>query len=287
MMMSRTLAFASLLCVAAPALAPGPAHAADAPASKTTRLTWHGHAAFSIVTPRGHVLLVDPWLKNPLNPDKDPVASLKRVDYILITHGHFDHVGQAVEIAKKTGARLVATFELGTNLARVQGYPAKQLGMDTLGNVGGVLKIADAEVTVAFVPALHSTGLDAPDAETKGTPVLYGGQAVGYVLRIEGGPTIYHSGDTAVTADLDQVADWKPSVALLNIGGHFGMEPDAAARLAKRLKPALVVPHHFKTFPILTGDAAPFFKLLDGAKIPHRELAPGASLTWDGTRLQP
>ena len=85
-----------------------------------TTLIWHGHAAFEIVTPNGVVLLIDPWLKNPMNPkakdSKDPMAGIKKADYILITHGHFDHVGDAVAIAKKTGARLITNFELGTNM---------------------------------------------------------------------------------------------------------------------------------------------------------------------------
>src|SRR5690349_16437247 len=82
------------------------------PASAETKITWHGHAAFEIVTPAGKTLLIDPWLKNPLQPKKDPIADITKADYILITHGHSDHVGDAVAIAKKTGARLVASFEL-------------------------------------------------------------------------------------------------------------------------------------------------------------------------------
>src|SRR5437773_2662822 len=88
------------------------APASSAETSRTTRVTWHGHAAFEIVTPGGKTLMIDPWLRNPLNPDKDPLSKVKKLDYILITHGHFDHVGDAVALAKQTGARLVASFEL-------------------------------------------------------------------------------------------------------------------------------------------------------------------------------
>jgi len=101
--------------------------ASGANAASTTTITWHGHAAFEIGTPNGAVILIDPWLTNPANPavkeNKDPLEHVKKVDYILITHGHFDHVGDAVAIAKKTGARLVTNFELGTNMGKLLGYP--------------------------------------------------------------------------------------------------------------------------------------------------------------------
>ncbi len=106
-----------------------------------TALTWYGHAAFRIVTPKGKVLFIDPWLRNPMNPQakdgKDPVAGIDKADYILVTHGHFDHVGDAVELGKKTGARLVTNYELGTNMAKLLGYPKNQMGFDPLMNIGG------------------------------------------------------------------------------------------------------------------------------------------------------
>ena len=99
----------------------GSALAADG----VTQLTWFGHAAFRIVTPKGKVLYLDPWLNNPMNPaagkDKDAVAGIDKADYVLITHGHFDHVGDSVALAKKTGARLVTNFELGSNMAKLLG----------------------------------------------------------------------------------------------------------------------------------------------------------------------
>jgi L-ascorbate metabolism protein UlaG (beta-lactamase superfamily) len=274
--MTRAPLVASILLALAPA-----ARAADA--TPTTTVKWHGHAAFEIVTPKGKVLFVDPWLKNPLNPDKEPLKAPK-ADYILITHGHSDHVGDAVELAKKSGARLVTSFELGANMVRMLGFPAQQMGLDTVGNPGGQITLADGEVTVSFVPAVHSSGIDGPDAEKKGTPIAYGGNPMGFVIAIKGGPTIYHSGDTALFGDMALIGEHHIDLALLNIGGHFGMEPPDAAKAAKLVKAKLVVPHHYKTFPVLTADAAPFFKLLDGQKIAHRELKPGEALVFEGNK---
>lgn len=243
-----------------------------------TQLKWLGHAAFQITTPRGHVLFIDPWLSNPMNPatkgGADPLAGISKADYILITHGHFDHVADAVALAKKTGAHLVTHFDLGTNLVRALGFPAAQAGMDTLFNIGGELTLAEGEVMVAMTPAIHSSGLDT-SKDGKG-PVIYGGAPGGFIVRIKNGPTIYHSGDTAYFAEMAEIGRvYHPDIALLNIGGHFGMEVAEAGHAAEDLKVKLVIPMHFKTFPILTQTAEPFFKLLDAKRIGHLEMRAG------------
>jgi L-ascorbate metabolism protein UlaG (beta-lactamase superfamily) len=254
-----------------------------------TTLTWHGHAAFEIVTPKGKVLMIDPWLKNPMNPNakngKDPLTAITKVDYILITHGHFDHVGDAVEIAKKTGARLVTNFELGSNMAKLQGYPKEQMGFDTLMNIGGEITIADGEVTVDMVPAIHSSGMGNPLAGDKEPEVAYGGNPAGFVIKIKNGPTIYHSGDTAYFNDMALIGEHKIDVALINIGGHFGMEPAMAARAAKAVHAKVVVPQHYGTFPVLTPDAKGFAEKLKKMVIRTRIMRPGTSLTFKGKKL--
>jgi L-ascorbate metabolism protein UlaG (beta-lactamase superfamily) len=257
--------------------------------SADTTLTWHGHAAFEIVTPKGKVLMIDPWLKNPMNPNakngKDPLAAITKVDYILITHGHFDHVGDSVEIAKKTGARLVTNYELGSNMAKLLGYPKEQMGFDTLMNIGGEITIADGEVTVDMVPAIHSSGMGNPLAGEKEPEVAYGGNPAGFVIKIKNGPTIYHSGDTAYFNDMALIGEQKIDVALINIGGHFGMEPAMAARAAKAVHAKVVVPQHYGTFPVLTPDAKGFAEKLRKLVIRARVMQPGTSLTFKGKKL--
>ena len=257
--------------------------------SADTTLTWHGHAAFEIVTPKGKVLMIDPWLKNPMNPNakngKDPLAAITKVDYILITHGHFDHVGDAVDIAKKTGARLVTNYELGSNMAKLLGYPKEQMGFDTLMNIGGEITIADGEVTVDMVPAIHSSGMGNPLAGEKEPEVVYGGNPAGFVIKIKNGPTIYHSGDTAYFSDMALIGEQKIDVALLNIGGHFGMEPAMAARAAKTVHAKVVVPQHYGTFPVLTPDAKGFAEKLRKLVIRSRVMQPGTKLIFKGKKL--
>ncbi|MBI5135874.1 MAG: metal-dependent hydrolase [Nitrospirae bacterium] len=253
-----------------------------------TVITWHGHAAFQIVTPRGAVLMLDPWLNNPANPaakDGDPLAAVGKVDYILITHGHFDHVADAAALAKRTGARLVANFELGSNLAKLHGYPKEQMGLDTLFNIGGRITLADGEVTVTMTPAVHSSGLNNPFADETDPDIVYGGNPGGFVIQIDGGPTLYDTGDTAYFDDMSVIGrQFDVTVALVNIGGHFGMEPDMAAQAVRAVKPRYVVPHHFGTFPVLAPDAEGFTKAV-GGRARVMVMAPGERVVFHGDKL--
>jgi len=265
-----------------------------------TTLTWYGHAAFEIVTPNNKVLMIDPWLKNPMNPNakvskaegdkapataKDPLTAITKVDYILITHGHFDHIGDAVELAKKTGARLVTNYELGANMAKLLGYPKQQMGYDTLMNIGGEITIANGEVVVDMVPAVHSSGMGNPLAGDKDPEVAGGGNPAGFVIRIKNGPTIYDTGDTAYFSDMALISDFAPDVALINIGGHFGMEPAMAVRAAKTVHAKLVIPQHYGTFPVLTQDAKGFADAVQKAGMRCKVMQPGTTLTFKGKKL--
>lgn len=179
--------------------------------AQDTKLKWFGHAAFSITTPYGKVLLIDPWLTNPANPDakdgKDPLVAVPKVDYILLTHGHRDHVGDAVAIAKKTGAILITNPELAGNLVKLADFPGKQAETGDIMGIGGEIQIAEGEVTIAMTPATHSSSVFNPKAGPNEPERAYGGNPAGFIIIIKNGPTIYHTGDTAYFKDMETIGE--------------------------------------------------------------------------------
>ena len=241
------------------ALAALPAFAQAAGKGKT-EVTWYGHAAFVVKTPGGTTLAIDPWINNPANKDKGAIEKIQKLDYILISHGHSDHVGDTVALQKRTNAKIVAAFELGGQLAAA-GVPKEAAGFETLANAGGVLKLTD-EVTVALVQAVHSSGFQAAE----NGPVLYAGAPVGFVIQIKGGPTLYHTGDTAYFGEMKRIGErFHPSVMLACIGGHFTMDPTDAAIAARDAGVKTVVPMHYGTFPVLLGTPEQLGKALQAS----------------------
>jgi L-ascorbate metabolism protein UlaG (beta-lactamase superfamily) len=216
-------------------------------------LTWYGHSAFKLVTPGGKIIFIDPWIQNPKNPTgKDDLAKIDKADLILVSHGHFDHVGDAAAIAKKTGAKLVTTFDLGQSLVEYQGMPAEAAGMDSQGNFGGEIPFLGGEVSVLFVPAVH--GSTVTRADNKQDDARPGGNPGGFLLSIKNGPVVYHTGDTDVFSDMALIPQGhRVNVMLACIGDHFTMGPDRAANAVRMVAPSVVVPMHFGTFPVLTG----------------------------------
>lgn len=226
-----------------------------------TEVTWYGHAAFLVKTPGGTVLAIDPWLGNPAAKDKEALAKIAKVDFILVSHGHFDHVGDTVALQKKSNGKIVGAFELGSALVSA-GVPKEAAGFDTLGNVGGVLKLND-EVTVALVQAVHSSGFQKDDQ----SPLQYAGSPLGFVIQIRNGPTLYHTGDTGLFGEMKRIGDrFHPDVLLACIGGHFTMDPKDAALAARETGAKTIVPMHYGTFPVLTGTPDELEKELGAAK---------------------
>ena len=208
-----------------------------------TTITWYGHACVEVRTPGGKTILFDPWFGNPKSPKA--ADAVLACDLMLVTHGHSDHMGDAVALASRLRPTWPCMHEMSLWLARrLPGGADALTGM----NKGGTFAFGDINVTM--VGADHSAGDCNPGAET----TLYLGEPAGFVVRLENGYTIYHAGDTNVFGDMRIIGDlYRPNLALLPIGGHYTMGPREAALAVELLGVNDVMPIHFGTFPLLAG----------------------------------
>jgi L-ascorbate metabolism protein UlaG (beta-lactamase superfamily) len=207
---------------------------------KGNRITYFGHSTFSLTTPSGQVALIDPWvMTNPRCPES--LKKLDRLDAIFLTHAHSDHLGDLVSLATKFHPKLVANFETCLWLGS-KGFKKEILPM----NKGGSQPVGDFNVTMTH--AMHSNSIE-DDGD-----VVYAGEPAGYIVRLPGGFTLYHAGDTAVFGDMKLIAElYQPQIALLPIGDLFTMGPREAASAIRLLGVKDVIPMHYATFPALTG----------------------------------
>ncbi|MBQ9644517.1 MAG: metal-dependent hydrolase [Lachnospiraceae bacterium] len=217
-------------------------------------ITFYGHACFGI-TDGKTALLTDPYLSG--NAMAAASADEVDADYILVTHGHGDHVGDTPAIAERTGAKIITPVEIGSAL--FAGFSCLSC------NLGGTLRLPFG--SVKLIPAIHGSGVP-------------GALACGFVITI-GGKKICHLGDTALTKDFELLAEEKIDVLLTPIGDVYTMGPDDAARAAGMIRPGLVIPMHYGTFPALVQDPEPFVEACKEQQIPARVLNPGEAIHID------
>lgn len=213
-------------------------HRSRHPHPSSVTITWYGHSAFSLRSPGGVTVLIDPWLDNPRAPEG--ALAQAQPDVILVTHGHGDHFGNTVELAQRTGAHVFAIYEISVYLQSRGITNVHGLNKSGTGSFKGL--------QFTMTHAEHSGGLE------PGGPIISGGDPAGFIIRLENGQSLYHAGDTGVFGDMQLIGHlYKPHIVMLPIGGAYTMGPLEAAYACKLLKPQHIIGMHYGTYPVLDG----------------------------------
>jgi L-ascorbate metabolism protein UlaG (beta-lactamase superfamily) len=247
-------------------------------AQESIQLQWFGQSAFKLTTLTGKVIVIDPWiLKNPVTPPElKNLDNLGKVDLVLVTHAHFDHMADGPEIAKKNEAPMYAPGDFNQTLMNIGALPAKLLPRM---NKGGMIKPFPG-VSISAVHAEHSSTYVWRNPTTDKDESLPGGEPIGFIITLENGFTIYHAGDTDVFGDMALIQKrYHPDLVLLPIGGNFTMDPKGAAlAINEYLKPKFAIPMHYKTNPYNIGSPEDFEKYLGITKTKVMVMTPGQTL---------
>ncbi len=262
--------------------APAAPAAATAPVAKPKlEMQWLGQAGFRIMTPGGKLIVVDPWItggpKAPANYKAD-LASVGKIDLLLVSHAHQDHLGDATELAKINQTKLYGPADMVTPLTLLGALPP-ELG-HRFNKTGAVKPLPGIKVTA--VQAEHSSLLVLPNATTNKPESHAAGEAIGFIIELENGYKIWHMGDTGLFGDMKFIAEhYKPDLVLIPIGGNFTMGPeDAAYALKTWIKPKAVVPMHYNSNPMTPGTLAEFNAAMKGSNIKIIPMTEGQTLVF-------
>jgi L-ascorbate metabolism protein UlaG (beta-lactamase superfamily) len=212
------------------------------------KIRWLGHSAFSISTPDNVNILIDPFIKG--NPSCPVDVEDIQADIICVTHGHKDHFGDTVELAERNNAVVVCNHEHSVYLSQQE--------LETIGmNMGGSIESNGIKITM--VNSIHSSDMDFVQG------IGAGGSSCGYILQLENDRKIYHSGDTGIFGDMKTVIKsiYRPHIALIPIGDRYTMGIREASIAAGWIKPEIIIPMHYNTFPVIEQNPYRFKELVE------------------------